>query len=129
MASQERAITAQRTIHHADLAALLREIAGRDDLAAARTGQPRQLTLSRLGKLYVDAVLCALTKLEEAVLISLAGCTGLTMPDPSPTPGNGTPILATPNLTMAGRTAGTPITTRCVVLLDHRPLLSAQSCR
>jgi hypothetical protein len=125
MASQERDITAQQTIHHADLAALFQEIAGRDDLAAARTGQPGQLTLSRLGKLYVDAVLCALTELEEAVLISLAGCTGLTMPDP----GNGTPILATPNLTMAGRTAGTPITTRCVVLPDHRPLLSAQSCR
>jgi hypothetical protein len=73
--------------------------------AAARTGQPAQRTLDRLGKPFVDAVLCALTELEEAVLISLAGCTGLTMPDrPVTDPGNGTP------LTMAGRTAGTPAT-------------------
>ncbi len=50
-----------------------------------------------------------LTELEEAVLISLTGCTGLTMPDrPFADPRNGTPIMAKPNLTMAGRTAGSP---------------------
>jgi hypothetical protein len=36
-----------------------------------------------------------LTELEEAVLISLTGCTGLTMPDrPFNDPRNGTPIMA-----------------------------------
>ncbi|MFE6165222.1 hypothetical protein ACFQ7F_40645 [Streptomyces sp. NPDC056486] len=50
-----------------------------------------------------------LTDLEEAVLIALTGCTGLTMPDrPFEDPRNGKPIMAKPNLTMAGRTAGSP---------------------
>jgi hypothetical protein len=50
-----------------------------------------------------------LSELEEAVLISLTGCTGLTMPDrPFADPRNGTPIMAKPNLNMAGRTAGSP---------------------
>src|SRR5207249_5937275 len=50
-----------------------------------------------------------LTPLEEAVLIALTGCTGLTMPDrPFEDPRDGKPIMAKPNLTMAGRTAGSP---------------------
>ena len=50
-----------------------------------------------------------LTDLEEAVLIAVTGCTGLTMPDrPFNDPDNGSPIMAKPNLTMAGRTAGSP---------------------
>ena len=50
-----------------------------------------------------------LTDLEEAVLISLTGCTGLTMPDrPFTDPRNGRPIMAKPNLNMVGRTAGSP---------------------
>jgi hypothetical protein len=50
-----------------------------------------------------------LTELEEAVLIALTGCTGLTMPDrPFNDPRNDSPIMAKPNLTMAGRTAGSP---------------------
>ncbi len=50
-----------------------------------------------------------LSDLEEAVLIALTGCTGLTMPDrPFNDPRNGEPIMAKPNLTMAGRTAGSP---------------------
>ncbi|MGW5863908.1 hypothetical protein ACWFRJ_17285 [Streptomyces sp. NPDC055239] len=50
-----------------------------------------------------------LTDLEEAVLIALTGCTGLTMPDrPFEDPRDGKPIMAKPNLTMAGRTAGSP---------------------
>ncbi|MEV0413496.1 hypothetical protein AB0I68_22500 [Streptomyces sp. NPDC050448] len=50
-----------------------------------------------------------LTELEEAVLISMTGCTGLTMPDrPLADPRNGKPIMAKPNLNMAGRTAGSP---------------------
>ncbi|MGW6022896.1 hypothetical protein [Streptomyces sp. NPDC055099] len=50
-----------------------------------------------------------LTELEEAVLIALTGCTGLTMPDrPFEDPRDGKPIMAKPNLTMAGRTAGSP---------------------
>jgi hypothetical protein len=50
-----------------------------------------------------------LTELEEAVLISLTGCTGLTMPDrPFADPRTGEPIMAKPNLTMPGRAAGSP---------------------
>ncbi|MFM9693050.1 hypothetical protein [Streptomyces europaeiscabiei] len=50
-----------------------------------------------------------LTELEEAVLIAITGTTGLTMPDrPFEDPDNGTPIMSKPNLTMAGRTAGSP---------------------
>jgi hypothetical protein len=50
-----------------------------------------------------------LSELEEAVLISLTGATGLTMPDrPFADPRNGEPIMAKPNLTMVGRTAGSP---------------------
>ncbi len=50
-----------------------------------------------------------LSDLEEAVLIALTGCTGLTMPDrPFDDPRNGEPIMAKPNLNMLGRTAGSP---------------------
>lgn len=50
-----------------------------------------------------------LTELEEAVLIALTGCTGLTMPDrPFADPRDGTPIMSKPNLNMVGRTAGSP---------------------
>src|SRR5436305_5186414 len=50
-----------------------------------------------------------LTPLEEAVLIALTGCTGLTMPDrPFNDPRDGKPIMAKPNVNMAGRTAGSP---------------------
>ncbi|MGB8021895.1 MAG: hypothetical protein WCF04_11755 [Candidatus Nanopelagicales bacterium] len=50
-----------------------------------------------------------LTDLEEAVLIAVTGCTGLTMPDrPFFDPRNHEPIMAKPNLNMAGRTAGSP---------------------
>jgi hypothetical protein len=50
-----------------------------------------------------------LSELEEAVLIAITGCTGLTMPDrPFEDPRDGKPIMAKPNLTMAGRTAGSP---------------------
>lgn len=50
-----------------------------------------------------------LSALEEAVLIAMTGCTGLTMPDrPFNDPRNGEPIMAKPNVHMAGRTAGSP---------------------
>ncbi|MFI6654070.1 hypothetical protein ACIBL8_00940 [Streptomyces sp. NPDC050523] len=50
-----------------------------------------------------------LSELEEAVLVAITGCTGLTMPDrPFEDPRDGKPIMAKPNLTMAGRTAGSP---------------------
>ncbi|MGW0705342.1 hypothetical protein ACWD4G_05115 [Streptomyces sp. NPDC002643] len=50
-----------------------------------------------------------LSELEEAVLIAITGSTGLTMPDrPFEDPTNGTPIMSKPNLTMTGRTAGSP---------------------
>ncbi|MGR4880540.1 hypothetical protein ACIPUC_14050 [Streptomyces sp. LARHCF249] len=50
-----------------------------------------------------------LTELEEAILIAITGCCGLTMPDrPFADPRDGKPIMAKPNLNMAGRTAGSP---------------------
>ena len=50
-----------------------------------------------------------LSTLEEAVLIAATGCTGLSMPDrPFFDPRNGQPIMAKPNVNMAGRTAGSP---------------------
>jgi hypothetical protein len=50
-----------------------------------------------------------LTDLEEAILISLTGCTGLSMPDrPFSDPRDGKPIMAKPNLNLAGRSAGSP---------------------
>ncbi|MFE4258803.1 hypothetical protein [Streptomyces sp. NPDC056883] len=50
-----------------------------------------------------------LTELEEAVLIAITGCSGLTMPDrPFADPRDGKPIMAKPNLNMTGRTAGSP---------------------
>lgn len=51
----------------------------------------------------------SLSELEEAVLIAMTGCTGLTMPDrPFNDPRDGKPIMAKPNITMAGRSAGSP---------------------
>ncbi|WP_353945851.1 hypothetical protein ABII15_32510 [Streptomyces sp. HUAS MG91] len=50
-----------------------------------------------------------LSELEEAVLIAVTGSTGLTMPDrPFEDPRDGKPLMAKPNLTMTGRTAGSP---------------------
>ncbi|MFF4764555.1 hypothetical protein [Streptomyces sp. NPDC001292] len=50
-----------------------------------------------------------LGELEEAVLIALTGCSGLTMPDrPFEDPRDHKPIMAKPNLNMVGRTAGSP---------------------
>ena len=50
-----------------------------------------------------------LSDLEEAILITVTGCTGLTMPDrPFQDPVTQRPIMAKPNLNMAGRTAGSP---------------------
>jgi len=50
-----------------------------------------------------------LSELEEAILIAVTGNTGLTMPDrPFADPRNHKPIMAKPNLTMVGRTAGSP---------------------
>lgn len=50
-----------------------------------------------------------LSELEEAVLIALTGHTGLTMPDrPFQDPQTGDFVMAKPNLTMDGRTAGSP---------------------
>jgi hypothetical protein len=50
-----------------------------------------------------------LGELEEAVLIATTGRTGLTMPDrPFQDPASNAFIMAKPNLTMEGRTAGSP---------------------
>ena len=50
-----------------------------------------------------------LSPLEEALLIATTGCTGLTMPDrPFSDPRTNKPIMAKPNVNMAGRTAGSP---------------------
>ncbi|GAA4491593.1 hypothetical protein GCM10023094_56200 [Rhodococcus olei] len=50
-----------------------------------------------------------LSELEEAILIAITGCTGLTMPDrPFNDPRNHEPIMSKPNLNMVGRSAGSP---------------------
>jgi len=50
-----------------------------------------------------------LSELEEAILIAMTGATGLTMPDrPFQDPQTGRLVMAKPNLTMTGRTAGSP---------------------
>jgi hypothetical protein len=50
-----------------------------------------------------------LSELEEAVLIAISGHTGVTMPDrPFQDPISGDFIMAKPNLTMHGRSAGSP---------------------
>lgn len=50
-----------------------------------------------------------LTPLEEAVLIAATGSTGLTMPDrPFQDPETDTFVMAKPNITMTGRTVGSP---------------------
>src|SRR5262245_66454497 len=50
-----------------------------------------------------------LSELEEAVLIAITGHTGLTMPDrPFQDTKTGEYVMAKPNLTMDGRTAGSP---------------------
>jgi hypothetical protein len=50
-----------------------------------------------------------LSELEQAILIAMTGCTGLTMPDrPFQDPRSGELVMAKPNLGMAGRTAGSP---------------------
>jgi hypothetical protein len=50
----------------------------------------------------------SLSELEEAVLIAITGCTGLTMPDRPFLDEKGGEIMSKPNLNMAGRTAGSP---------------------
>jgi hypothetical protein len=56
-----------------------------------------------------DAAPVPLNELEEALLIAATGCTGLTMPDrPFEEPTTGDAVMAKPNLTMDGRTAGSP---------------------
>jgi hypothetical protein len=55
------------------------------------------------------SVRAPLTELEEAILIAITGCTGLSMPDrPFSDPRNHQPIMAKPNLNMVGRSAGSP---------------------
>jgi hypothetical protein len=50
-----------------------------------------------------------LSELEEAILIAMTGHTGLTMPDrPFQDPSTGAFVMAKPNLSMHGRTAGSP---------------------
>ena len=50
-----------------------------------------------------------LTELEEAILIAVTGCTGLSMPDrPFNDPRDHKPIMAKPNLNMVARSAGSP---------------------
>ena len=49
-----------------------------------------------------------LDDLEEALLIAATGASGLTMPDRPFEEADGTTVMAKPNLTMHGRTAGSP---------------------
>src|ERR1700733_11319239 len=49
-----------------------------------------------------------LTPLEQAVLISVTGMTGITMPDLPTRSETGSPMLATPMIEARGRSAGSP---------------------
>ena len=49
-----------------------------------------------------------LSELEEAILISVTGATGLTMPDRPFQDENGEFIQASPNMNLLGRSAGSP---------------------
>lgn len=76
-----------------------------------RTHRVSAGTSIRAGSMTYEsgAARAPLTELEEALLIAVTGCTGLTMPDrPFQDPVSGKPIMAKPNLNMAGRTAGSP---------------------
>jgi hypothetical protein len=110
MASQERAVTEQMIIQHAGLAALMQRPLIETIFRRRTHRVSRGSSLAAGSMSYTSAEpRTPLTELEEAVLISLTGCTGLTMPDrPFADPRNGMPIMAKPNLTMAGRTAGSP---------------------
>src|SRR3954469_21544342 len=103
-------MTAQQTISHPGLDAL----AGRPLVTALwrrRTHRVSRGSSVEAGSMSYtsDEARDPLTELEEAVLIAVTGCTGLTMPDrPFNDPRNHQPIMAKPNLNMAGRTAGSP---------------------
>ena len=104
-------MTDRRDMSHTGLERAPRAAAADLDLAPPHApGQPRQLGRGRLDELDARTSRAQpLTELEEAVLIAVTGCTGLTMPDrPFADPRNGKPIMAKPNLNMAGRTAGSP---------------------
>ena len=82
-----------------------------DALWHRRTHRVSAGTSVRAGTMSYESggVRAPLTELEEAVLIAVTGCTGLTMPDrPFEDPTTGKTIMAKPNLNMAGRTAGSP---------------------
>ncbi|MEZ5117066.1 MAG: hypothetical protein R2737_12445 [Candidatus Nanopelagicales bacterium] len=56
-----------------------------------------------------DAQPRPLSELEEAILIAMTGTTGITLPDRPFESDDGTdPIMGAPNMTMAGRSAGSP---------------------
>jgi hypothetical protein len=103
-------MTEQTTIQHAGLAALMQRPLIEMIFRRRTHCVSRGSSLSAGSMSYTSAQpRPPLIELEEAVLISLTGCTGLTMPDrPFADPRNGMPIMAKPNLTMAGRTAGSP---------------------
>jgi hypothetical protein len=103
-------MTNQVTIQHAGLAALMQRPLIETIFRRRTHRVGRGSSLSAGSMSYTSSEpRTPLTELEEAVLISLTGCTGLTMPDrPFADPRNGMPIMAKPNLTMAGRTAGSP---------------------
>ena len=110
MASKECAVTEQMIIQQAGLAALLQRPLIETIFRRRTHRVSRGSSLSAGSMSYTSSEpRTPLTGLEEAVLISLTGSTGLTMPDrPFADPRNGMPIMAKPNLTMAGRTAGSP---------------------
>ncbi len=66
----------------------------------------------RAGSLSFEAPAAAprpLGDLEEAILIAMTGVTGMTAPDrPFQSPDGSDQIMGAPNLTMVGRSAGSP---------------------
>ena len=107
--ARTRAMNGDDTASHPGLEVLL----GRpllEALWARRTHRVSRGTSLKAGSMsYASTqVRQPLSPLEEALLIAVTGCTGLTMPDRPFSDPAGDPIMAKPNLSMMGRSAGSP---------------------
>lgn len=103
-------MTEHATVSHKGLQALV-ERPLLETLWRRRTHRVSRGSSVRAGSMSYEssAERVPLSDLEEAVLVAATGCTGLTMPDrPFNDPRDDSPIMAKPNLTMRGRTAGSP---------------------
>jgi hypothetical protein len=71
-----------------------------------------------------------LTELEETILIAVTGCTGLTIPDrPFESVDGSEKIMGSPHLSMAGRSAGSPVNAQATHLLPRLEPAALQPAR